>query len=81
MSELFSTVFYNATSPLNNAVYYLPADRTGVMHSHQVVVASLIDRAPRAGIQNNIELPTLSGVFADFLEQLVTISAPRGKQQ
>ena len=79
MGGVFSLVMDNAVSPLNNAAYYLPADRTGVMHSHQVVVASLIGRAPHAGLQHDIPLPTLSGVFADFLKQLVTI--PVRKQQ
>ena len=79
MGGVFSLVMDNAVSPLNNAAYYLPADRTGVMHSHQVVVASLIGRAPHAGLQDDIPLPTLSGVFADFLKQLVTI--PVRKQQ
>ena len=79
MGGLFSLVMDNAVSPLNNAAYYLPADRTGVMHSHQVVVASLIGRATHAGFEHDIPLPTLSGVFADFLKQLVTI--PVRKQQ
>ena len=79
MGGVFSLVMDNAVSPLNNPAYYLPADRTGVMHSHQVVVASLIGRAPHAGLQHDIPLPTLSGVFADFLKQLVTI--PVRKQQ
>ena len=79
MGGVFSLVMDNAVSPLNNAAYYLPADRTGVMHSHQVVVASLIERAPHAGLQDDIPLPALSGVFADFLKQLVTI--PVRKQQ
>ena len=73
MGGLFSLVMDNAVSPLNNPAYYLPADRTGVMHSHQVVVASLIGRATHAGFEHDIPLPTLSGVFADFLKQLVTI--------
>ena len=79
MGGVFSLVMDNTVSPLNNPAYYLPADRTGVMHSHQVVVASLIGRAPHAGLQHDIPLPTLSGVFADFLKQLVTI--PVRKQQ
>ena len=73
MGGVFSLVMNNTVSPLNNPAYYLPADRTGVMHSHQVVVASLIGRASHAGFQRDIPLPTLSGVFADFLKQLVTI--------
>ena len=46
---LSSLLLSDAVGPLNRAAYYLPADRTGVMHAHRVVVASLIERAPRAG--------------------------------
>ena len=69
--QLSRLVLSNVVSPLNNAAYYLPADRTGVMHAHRVVVASLIERAPRAGLRHDTPLPALSGVLADFLEQLV----------
>ncbi len=61
------------SDPLNNAAHYLPADRTGVMHAHRVVVASLIERAPHAGFRRGTPLPALSGVLADFLENLVDL--------
>ena len=77
MSAFFSLVFSNVVSPLNNAAYYLPADRTGIMHAHRVVVASLIERAPHAGIRRGKPLPALSGVLADFLENLVGLGEPR----
>ena len=75
--ELYSLTLPNVISPLNNSAYYLPADRTGVMHAHRVVVASLIERAPRAGLRRDSPLPALSGVLADFLEQLVKLGEPR----
>ena len=70
---LSNSVLSNVVSPLNNAAHYLPADRTGVMHAHRVVVASLIERAPRAGLRHDTPLPALSGVLADFLENLVEL--------
>ena len=60
--------------PLNARAYYLPADRTGIMHAHQVVVSSLIRSAARAGFQDEAPLGTLSGVLADFLEQLIELN-------
>ena len=54
-------------------VHYLPADRAGVMHAHRIVVSSLIGRASRAGIGAESPLPALSGVLADFLEQLIDL--------
>ena len=71
MSALFSSVVNNAVNPLNNTAHYLPADRTGVMHSHRVVLASLIKSAPTGGLRRDLPLPELSGVLADFLGQLV----------
>ena len=77
MGGFCSSVLSNVVSPLNNAAHYLPADRTGVMHAHRVVVASLIEGASHGGIRRGKLLPVLSGVLADFLENLVGLSEPR----
>ncbi len=58
--------------------FYLPADRTGIMHAHSVVVSALIASAPRGGLRRlPASAPALSGVLADFLEQLINIDRPR----
>lgn len=75
--EFFSLVLSDVVSPFSNTAHYLPADRTGVMHAHRVVVASLIERAPHAGLRRDTPLPVLSGVLADFLENLVGLSELR----
>lgn len=77
ISSVLSSVISHIISPLDNAAHYLPADRTGVMHAHRVVVASLIERAPRAGLRRDRPLPELSGVLADFLEQLIRLGERR----
>lgn len=59
------------TEEFFGAAHYLPADRTGIMHAHRVVVGSLIHRSSRAGLRAEEPLPVLSGVVADFLERLV----------
>ncbi len=59
--------------PLHLPAYYLPADRTGVMHAHSVVVSALIASASAAGLRPAANTPMLSGVLADFLEQLIEI--------
>ena len=66
-----------ALGPTNGPVHYLPADRTGIMHAHRVVVGSLVGRASRAGFRQDSPLPVLSGVLADFLEQLIELGGPR----
>ena len=55
--------------------HYLPADRTGVMHGHKVVVSALVRNAATAGIRHTPEVPMLSGVLADFLDALIRIPA------
>ena len=59
--------------PLHVPAQYLPADRTGIMHAHSVIVRALIADASRAGLRPRIDLPMLSGVLADFLYQLIGI--------
>ena len=72
LSFLPSLAIKSLVGPLVPSAYYLPADRTGVMHSHQVVVNALIHNAT-AGGQRSSTLPMLSGVLADFLGELVAM--------
>ena len=78
--EFFTEVLSNVVSPLNNAVHYLPADRTGVMHAQRAVIASLIEGASHTRPQRNEQFPVLSGVLGDFLEQLLNLDQPRGQE-
>lgn len=71
--ELFENIISSFANPMSQPAYYLPADRTGVMHAHKVVVGSLIQSASRAGLRPERALPELSGVLADFLEQLIKL--------
>lgn len=65
---------YKAVMPtMANRAYYLPADRTGVMHSHRAVVNALISSAPTASLLPGTNVPTLSGVLSDFLRGLVAM--------
>ncbi len=59
--------------PLHVPAFYLPADRTGIMHAHRVVVSSLISRAAQPQLLGTEPVPDLSGVVADFLDQLVKL--------
>ena len=51
--------------------HYLPAARSGIMQSHRVIASSLVARSTRAGLEHFSELPTFSGVMADFMERLI----------
>ena len=51
--------------------YYLPAARSGIMQSHRVIASSLITRTTRIGLEQFPEIPTLSGVIADFMQKII----------
>ena len=51
--------------------YYLPAARSGIMQSHRVIARSLVKSATRVGVDRFREIPTFSGMIADFLEQII----------
>ena len=55
--------------PTEDSVY-LPAARSGIMQSHRVIASSLVDRATRGGL-TPLEIPTFSGIVADFMQQLI----------
>ena len=50
--------------------YYLPAARSGIMQSRNVLATALIKRATRIGL-DRLEVSTFSGMIADFLEQII----------
>lgn len=76
--NLAGAVFPHIIGPIGSPAYYLPADRTGVMHAHRVVVSALVERAASAGIHPASPMPMLSGVLADFLRQLIALGDRRG---
>lgn len=51
--------------------YYLPAARSGIMQSRDVLATALIKRATRIGL-DRFEVSTFSGMIADFLEQIIS---------
>ena len=65
------------SGPLCLPAFYLPADRTGVMHAHSVVVSALIESAAMTGLRPAVRTPMLSGVMADFLEELIDLGNHR----
>ena len=84
LHSLIDPMLPHIVGTLHRRAYYLPADRTGVMHAHNVVVSALIERASMAGLRQAPKTPTLSGVLADFLEQLIGIDSnphPRRKSR
>ena len=56
--------------------YYLPAARSGIMQSHGVIASSLVDLSTRVGLERFPEIPTFSGMIADFLKQIIRYNEP-----
>lgn len=46
------------------------------MQSHRVIASSLVSRSTRAGFERFPELPTFSGVMADFMQRLILYDVP-----
>ncbi len=57
--------------PRVSRAHYLPAARSGIVQSHRMIASSLVNRATRAGWQRFPEIPTFSGVIADFIARLI----------
>lgn len=77
---LSNTALSHLVGPLRLPAFYLPADRTGVMHAHRVIASAMIGNAAMAGLRP-ISTPMLSGVLADFLQQLIEIVPSSSSQR
>ena len=71
--DLADLVWPYVVGTVHMPTHYLPADRAWLMHTHRLVLSSLINRASRAGLGIGSPLPALSGVLADFLERLIEL--------
>lgn len=58
--------------------YYLPAARSGIVQSHRVIAKSLVKRSTRGELEPLGDIPTFSGMIADFLEQLIDYQERKG---
>ena len=58
--------------------YYLPAARSGIMQSHRIIASSLVNRTTQVGLEQFPEIPTLSGVIADFMQKIILYDEKKG---
>jgi predicted ATPase len=59
--------------------YYLPAARSGMLHSHRLFASMIVGRAPLAGIEA-MAIPKMTGVISDFIAHLLQLEPrERGK--
>ncbi len=75
ISNLAVDSIFAAVEPLDSFAYYLPADRGGILHAHPVLVRAMISGASRTSFRTDSHGKSISGVLADFLEQLVALSS------
>lgn len=75
MARLMDLALPQVLGPLHEPCFYLPADRTGVMHAHSTVVSAMIESAPMTGLRPAMQAPMLTGVLADFLQQLIDLDS------
>lgn len=68
VERLFRTLYARRWRAADS--YYLPAARSGIMQSRDVLATALIKRATRIGL-DRLEVATFSGMIADFLEQII----------
>ena len=71
MEHVAKRILPQLLGALNTLAHYLPADRTGAMRAHRVILGSLLDQASQHGRKD--PLPDLSGVVTDFLKQLIEL--------
>ena len=72
INTLAHLVLPTAVGPLHARAYYLPADRTGIMHAHRVLASTLVGSAPTAGFRPAaVKAPLLSGILTDFLQDII----------
>ena len=72
IDKITEYIFDSIINPLSNRAYYLPADRTGLMHAHKSVTSTLIGSVATAGSRPTVEVPGLSGILTDFLSELTS---------
>ena len=57
--------------------YYLPAARSGIMQTHSIIMNALVDQATGIGLVPSPEIPTFSGMIADFLKHVINYDERR----
>ena len=70
--RFFLNILQKIMRDLPSSLYYLPAARSGILQSHKALASIIVSRSPFAGIEP-MEIPTLSGVVADFISNLLQI--------
>lgn len=74
MAAVANDIIVSFGGPFSRPAHFLPADRAGILHVHQVVIRSLISSATLPVRPSDSSRQLLSGVLGDFLDQLVSLA-------
>ncbi len=76
----YESALPGVAAPFHVRAHYLPAGRAGAMHTLRVVIRALLSGATRADIAPKMRRkPTMPGVWADFLDELLSINRPSNR--
>jgi predicted ATPase len=73
IDEAWAAGFAALFSGFPRNAHYLPAARAGLLQSHRLVAAALLQNTSRVGF-GELSMPALSGVVADFLSEILLIT-------
>lgn len=77
LESLTQNLFRSLLDPLYRDAYYLPAGRTGVLHTRHGVTSMDLGKATPAGLRHSLDVRMPSGVLADFLVHLMEMKPAR----
>ena len=77
--EVVSTFAPNLLRSIPSGTHYLPAARAGLLQSHRLVAAAMLQRAPMVGL-GELTMPSLSGVVADFVSEILLGERPNPRR-
>ena len=81
ITDILREALSGMVRPFSHPARYLPADRAGVMHAHQVAVRGVIASASRAGLRQDSPEPLLSGALGDFFQGLIALAGPFNRRR
>lgn len=73
VQRIFLAALSNVLHPLSCRAHFLPSDRSCLMHTHELIVRSLIRIASSGAPYQEGPTGILSGVRSDFLEKLIQL--------
>ena len=70
-SRIFDEILDAAMAGGGRNAYYLPASRGGIMECRRLIESGLVGRAAQWRVEHPRDVPTVSGIVADFLQRLI----------